>query len=243
MNRTVHARPALAAFALALIALAPPCRADTVTVASAGPYGKVCQDGPVTAVDMDCGSILNWIDPTSGCSSTWSYFASAQCYTPQANPNNWPNDIADLITYNAGTFSMFDETLFGQTVCSMTLLPFPDYDCEDDNPTASASASGMRVLWSWTEYTGQTCQTKDVGLSESRLWHVMGSSPREWAVARRLSRALELIETTDMAVKEIAYTVGFKHQSHFTRVFREVFGRPPLQYRLAMAAQQENAIL
>jgi transcriptional regulator GlxA family with amidase domain len=88
---------------------------------------------------------------------------------------------------------------------------------------------------------------KDVGLSESRLWHVfretMGSSPREWAVARRLSRALELIETTDMAVKEIAYAVGFKHQSHFTRVFREVFGRPPLQYRRATAAQQENAIL
>lgn len=88
---------------------------------------------------------------------------------------------------------------------------------------------------------------KDVGLSESRLWHLFkeatGSSPAEWTMRQRLARALELIETSDMSVKEIAFAVGFKSQSHFTRVFRRAFGRPPFQYRQTMASQQERAIL
>ena len=88
---------------------------------------------------------------------------------------------------------------------------------------------------------------KEVCLSESRLWHLFkeatGASPAEWAMKQRLTRALELIETTDMSVKEVAFAVGFKQQSHFSRVFRRVFGRPPLQYRQALVPQQERANL
>jgi transcriptional regulator GlxA family with amidase domain len=60
---------------------------------------------------------------------------------------------------------------------------------------------------------------------------------------QRLTRASELIETTDMSVKEVAFAVGFKQQSHFSRVFRRVFGRPPLQYQQAIVRQQERANL
>jgi AraC-like DNA-binding protein len=87
----------------------------------------------------------------------------------------------------------------------------------------------------------------EVCLSEPRFWHLFrdatGSSPRKWAMDRRLSRALKLIETTDLTIKEIAFLVEFKHQSLFTRVFRDVFGKAPLQYRRAMTGQQERAIL
>jgi transcriptional regulator GlxA family with amidase domain len=85
---------------------------------------------------------------------------------------------------------------------------------------------------------------EDVCLSESRLWHLFkeatGSSPAEWAARQRLARARELIETTDMSVKEIAFVLGFKYQSHFTRVFRRAFGHPPLRYRRAVTSQQER---
>jgi transcriptional regulator GlxA family with amidase domain len=87
----------------------------------------------------------------------------------------------------------------------------------------------------------------DVCLSESRLWHLFkeatGASPHRWATSQRLARALELVETTSLSMKEIGFRAGFKHHSHFTRVFRRTFGQPPLQYRRSMTAQQERANL
>lgn len=47
----------------------------------------------------------------------------------------------------------------------------------------------------------------------------------------RLQKAKELLMTSDMKVYEISSSVGFENVKHFTRVFKEVEGVSPLEYR------------
>jgi transcriptional regulator GlxA family with amidase domain len=78
---------------------------------------------------------------------------------------------------------------------------------------------------------------KRAGLSQSRFWHLFreetGLSPADCHKWVRLSRSLPLLEDTNDSMKEVSAAVGFKHQSHYTRSFRERFGSTPVQYRLA----------
>lgn len=52
---------------------------------------------------------------------------------------------------------------------------------------------------------------------------------------RRLTIAANLLATTQMGVKEIAYFVGYEHHSSFVRAFQRRFGQPPKRYRKASA--------
>ena len=57
------------------------------------------------------------------------------------------------------------------------------------------------------------------------------TSPGKWLMTKRLEHARLLIETTEASVSEIAAKAGFKNTSHFVRIFKEAYGKPPLQYR------------
>ncbi len=77
-------------------------------------------------------------------------------------------------------------------------------------------------------------------MSESRsslYRHVMdiaGQSPSEIIRSMRLERAAQLLAGGHGSVGEIAYAVGFKSVSHFSRCFREAYGVPPSSYGQAV---------
>ena len=56
-------------------------------------------------------------------------------------------------------------------------------------------------------------------------------SPKECLWTFRLQQAVHLLLVTDGTVSEIAYACGFRTVPHFTRRFREQFGRTPAAYR------------
>jgi AraC family transcriptional regulator len=58
-----------------------------------------------------------------------------------------------------------------------------------------------------------------------------GLRPHEYLLRRRVERAQEMLLGTDMPVVEIALSVGFQTQSHFTTVFKRFTGQPPLAWR------------
>ncbi|HRN54905.1 MAG TPA: AraC family transcriptional regulator [Agriterribacter sp.] len=60
------------------------------------------------------------------------------------------------------------------------------------------------------------------------LYH---TTPGKWLLAKRLSYAKLLLDTSRKNINEIADDSGFENVSHFSRVFKEKFGKPPLQYR------------
>lgn len=56
-------------------------------------------------------------------------------------------------------------------------------------------------------------------------------SPVELLRKMRLTKARELLATTDRSISEIAYGVGFSAPAYFTRVFREMFDESPSEMR------------
>ncbi|KVT10220.1 AraC family transcriptional regulator [Burkholderia sp. MSMB1078WGS] len=60
-----------------------------------------------------------------------------------------------------------------------------------------------------------------------------GRTPHQWLLEQRVTRARELIETSDMTLADIAIACGFADQSHLNRVFARIVGHPPGAWRRA----------
>jgi AraC-like DNA-binding protein len=60
-----------------------------------------------------------------------------------------------------------------------------------------------------------------------------GLRPHEFLLSRRIQRSKELMRGTSMTIVEIALTVGFLTQAHFTTVFKRFVGYTPRQWRMA----------
>lgn len=82
------------------------------------------------------------------------------------------------------------------------------------------------------------------GVTRSHFISAFGSSvgvtPYQWLISRRLSRARELLASTDMSLVEIALDCGFYDQSHFSRSFVRWMGIPPGKWRHGVAARTES---
>lgn len=74
-------------------------------------------------------------------------------------------------------------------------------------------------------------------ISESKLTRLFrqaeGVTPQEYARARRMERARELLEGSDAPVGEVARACGFKRPSSFSEAFRERYGCTPRAFRAA----------
>jgi AraC-like DNA-binding protein len=90
------------------------------------------------------------------------------------------------------------------------------------------------------------CTIRDLavqfGLSASYLQHLFkartGSRLGRSLTEERLRRAALLLSNSEMSVKEIAYTVGYKHPSSFIRAFDRHFQQPPSCYRQEMLTER-----
>jgi AraC-like DNA-binding protein len=75
---------------------------------------------------------------------------------------------------------------------------------------------------------------RKVGLSRGQLHRKLKAltdlGPREFIRTHRLHRAAELLRGRYGNVTEVAWSVGFKSLSHFTRCFRDQFGIKPSSY-------------
>ena len=58
-----------------------------------------------------------------------------------------------------------------------------------------------------------------------------GLRPHEYLLRRRIERAQEMLVGTRMALVDVALSVGFQTQAHFTSVFKRYAGQPPRAWR------------
>ncbi len=74
-----------------------------------------------------------------------------------------------------------------------------------------------------------------VNLSPSRLSHLFKlcthTTLRAYLTSRRLEKAAELLVSSEAPVKEISYSVGYRHPASFTRAFQKSFACSPRDYR------------
>ena len=76
---------------------------------------------------------------------------------------------------------------------------------------------------------------QSVNLSVWRLCHIfksdVGMPPIRYLRLLRMERAKELLESSFLSVKEIAFQVGLNDESHFVRDFKSTYGYSPALYR------------
>jgi len=81
---------------------------------------------------------------------------------------------------------------------------------------------------------GVDALASEVGMSPRQLRRklegLLGERPNELIRRMRLQRAAVLLREKVGLVKEVAYAVGFKSESHFHKAFREVYGVTPSAY-------------
>src|SRR5258708_23305189 len=58
-----------------------------------------------------------------------------------------------------------------------------------------------------------------------------GMPPHEYLLRRRIERAQEMLLGTGMSLVDVALSVGFQTQAHFTSVFKRYTGQPPRAWR------------
>ena len=76
---------------------------------------------------------------------------------------------------------------------------------------------------------------QSVNLSVWRLCHIfksdVGMPPIRFLRQLRMERAKDLLESSFLSVKEIAFQVGLNDESHFVRDFKSTYGYSPALYR------------
>ena len=120
-------------------------------------------------------------------------------------------------------------------------------DCRGD---AGSSTPPARALQKWrlkrvVEYVDANLSNKVslldlaavAGLSRMhfacQFRAATGLRPHEFLLQQRVCRSKELMRGTSMTIAEIALTVGFLTQAHFTTVFKRFVGYTPRQWRTA----------
>ena len=81
---------------------------------------------------------------------------------------------------------------------------------------------------------GLTALAGEVQLSPYHFAHLfkntVGMPPHHYVICERVNESRKLLATRRMSVIEVAMTLGFASQSHFTEVFRKATGTTPKQH-------------
>jgi len=135
-------------------------------------------------------------------------------------------------------------------VARMVGLHFNSGYPDEENIEAGAPCRPSRALQRWRlkrvlEYIDSHLTDKislqDIaaaaGLSrmhfESQFRAATGMRPHDYLLRQRIRRAEHLLSQTDLSLAEIALTVGFRTQAHFTSVFKRFMNNTPYQWRSA----------
>ncbi|WP_409252845.1 helix-turn-helix domain-containing protein [Bacillus sp. SCS-153A] len=82
-----------------------------------------------------------------------------------------------------------------------------------------------------------------VGRSTSYYSHLLmkkrGMSFRQLLANKRIKEAKQLLHASELPIKQVAFKVGFRNPSYFTRLFKEVTSMSPREYRLYIKGDME----
>ncbi|WP_244601270.1 MULTISPECIES: helix-turn-helix domain-containing protein [Rhodopseudomonas] len=119
------------------------------------------------------------------------------------------------------------------------------HDLMDDMPAAKSCGPGLarwqlnRVLRHIEQNIDCSLRIRDlaqlIDLSPSHFARgfrqSLGVAPRNFLLERRVARAKDLIQSTDLPLSEVALACGLSDQAHLSRIFRRFTGTTPNAWR------------
>jgi len=102
--------------------------------------------------------------------------------------------------------------------------------------TATTVARGMRMIdQGFLDREPVASLAAALGVGSRHLLRLFmrhtGASPSEVAATRRVQKAKQLIDETDLPLTEIAFAAGFGSVRRFNDAFRSVYKRAPSSFR------------
>jgi AraC family transcriptional regulator len=64
-----------------------------------------------------------------------------------------------------------------------------------------------------------------------RFKHSLGVSPHRYVLGERICEAKQRLATRRMSISEVALSLGFSDQSHFSQTFRKFTGTTPKRFQ------------
>ena len=56
---------------------------------------------------------------------------------------------------------------------------------------------------------------------------IYGETPAKWIREKRLSKARQMLQASQMSIADVAYSLGFENPTHFSRIFKQQYGLSP----------------
>lgn len=69
---------------------------------------------------------------------------------------------------------------------------------------------------------------------------IYNETPGRWLTNKRLELARYLLTQTDKTVTEVVFECGFKNTSHFSRIFKKMYGISPVHFKKNVKASNPN---
>lgn len=67
-----------------------------------------------------------------------------------------------------------------------------------------------------------------------KLKSITGQSPIDFLKQMKMKRAVQLIESKEYNISEIAYMTGFNDAHYFSKCFKQAYGISPTEYKIAL---------
>lgn len=98
--------------------------------------------------------------------------------------------------------------------------------------------AAVEYIWNFShEIVDVPSVAEKVGIArrtlDRRFHSVMGHSVLDEIQYCRVTRAVTLLEETDLGIKQIVYRAGFRSEEHLRLAFQKTYGKSPLAYRKA----------
>ncbi len=150
-----------------------------------------------------------------------------------------------LAVINALRDGSMEDTLYIETIAQLIGVHLARAHSSRTRPRAAAAPDGLsharirRLLEYIEAHLGEDLSLQamaaEIDLSPlylSRAFRtIVGQSPHQYVVNRRVERAKRLLCDTDTPIADIALAAGFSSQSHLSNWFRRLVGVSPAVYR------------
>ncbi len=172
-------------------------------------FNRLSQDGTPQMIDLDVND------------TTRSFFYSMIPYFTQQPPP--PESLLDL---------KFRELLFNILINPANNALLSWINRIADSPKLSLQAV-MEANYTYNLSLPDFARIaqRSIASFKREFSTIYKTSPGKWLIQKRLDYASLLLHTSSKPVNEIAFESGFENNTHFSRVFKEKFGVPPLQFR------------
>jgi AraC-like DNA-binding protein len=64
---------------------------------------------------------------------------------------------------------------------------------------------------------------------------IYNETPGKWIMKRRVEKAANILANSNQSITEVAFETGFEDLSHFSRVFKQIIGKNPTEYKKSLS--------